>query len=173
MNTRSSHCTSTRSRRESSHPAMRGTAEKAIDSLRLSTLSILLLSCFALALLPLMAHAQGLADFTELVEENATAIVNVSVVTQSQAPAAGPGGRNMEDLLRFFYGERFQQESPAPRRRSGTGSGFIIDSDGYVVTNHHVVASVDEITVTLNDRREYKAELLGSDISSDLALLKI
>lgn len=126
-----------------------------------------------LLLLPTLVNAQGLPDFTELVERNAPAIVNVSTTAQ-RVPARNNRPQSMEELLREFYGDRMpQQREPQQRLRRGMGSGFIIDSDGYIVTNHHVVDGADEITVTLNDRREFEAELLGSDINSDLALLKI
>lgn len=125
-------------------------------------------------LLPTLANAQNLPDFTELVERNAGAIVNVSTTVQREPAASGEGPpENMEDLLRRFYGDQMPQPEQRQRPRRGMGSGFIIDSDGYIVTNHHVVDGADEITVTLDDRREFQAELLGSDASSDLALLKI
>jgi serine protease Do len=122
------------------------------------------------------ASAQSLPDFTVLVEENAPAIVNVS--SRRSRPEINDQQRaNIEELLRYFYRQEIpddlelpDQDGPAP---AATGSGFIIDPSGYIVTNHHVVADADEITITLNDQREYAAEVIGSDELSDLALLKI
>lgn len=121
------------------------------------------------------ARAQSLPDFTILVEQNAPAIVNVS--SGRARPEIDDQQRaNIEELLRYFYRQEIpdfelpDQERPAP---AATGSGFIIDPEGYIVTNHHVVADADSITITLNDQREFKAEVIGSDELSDLALLKI
>jgi serine protease Do len=86
----------------------------------------------------------------------------VHVKTQTEREAYNP-------LLEFFYGERYNQKQPVV----GFGSGVIISSDGYIVTNNHVVAGSDEVFVTLNDKREFSAKLIGTDPSTDLALLKI
>lgn len=123
-------------------------------------------------------HAQNLPDFTVLVERNAPAIVNVS--TTYVADRGDPQDRaELEDLLRYFYGDRAPQlQLPQPdeqeREENGaTGSGFIIDSSGYIVTNHHVIDEAKTIKVTLNDQREFEATVVGSDERSDLAVLKI
>ncbi len=121
------------------------------------------------------ASAQSLPDFTILVEQNAPAIVNVSS-SRARPEIDDQQRANIEELLRYFYRQEIpdfelpDQERPAP---AATGSGFIIDPEGYIVTNHHVVADADSITITLNDQREFKAEVIGSDELSDLALLKI
>ena len=121
------------------------------------------------------ARAQSLPDFTILVEQNAPAIVNVSS-SRARPEIDDQQRANIEELLRYFYRQEIpdfelpDQERPAP---AATGSGFIIDPEGYIVTNHHVVADADSITITLNDQREFKAEVIGSDELSDLALLKI
>lgn len=121
------------------------------------------------ACVPQGLQAQGLPDFTVLVEENVSAIVHVS--TQRPLVAADdPRREELEELLRYFYGD---QSPDAPPQGGASGSGFIISQDGYVVTNHHVVEDAEEITITLNDHREFTAELVGSDVSSDLAVLKI
>ena len=124
------------------------------------------------------AQAQNLPDFTVLVERNAPAIVNVS--TTYEATRGDPQDRaELEDLLRYFYGDRAPQlQLPQPdeqeREEGGaTGSGFIIDSSGYIVTNHHVIDEAKTIKVTLNDQREFEATVVGSDERSDLAVLKI
>jgi len=120
--------------------------------------------------------AQNLPDFTKLVEDNADAIVNVST-TQKISEAEQRERETLEELLRYLYRDGTPPDlrlpSPEDRQPSATGSGFIIDSSGYIVTNHHVIADADEITIRLNDQREFKATVVGSDAPSDLALLKI
>lgn len=145
------------------------------------TLTTLLRGTTATAFMFLLLHAplsagQGLPDFTTLVEENAPAIVNVSTVRSVES--SSEEREFLEELLRRFYGDRMpgpdqDRDIPRQRERSSVGSGFIISSDGYIVTNHHVISDADEVTITLNDRREFQAEVIGSDERSDLALLKI
>ncbi len=131
----------------------------------------------ALSLPAGLLMGQALPDFTVLVEKNAPSIVNVS--TTLAAPEARTEDRaNLDELLRRFYGDKAPQlDLPQPNEEqespSATGSGFIISTDGYIVTNHHVVDTATSITVTLNDQREFTATVVGSDERSDLALLKI
>ena len=139
---------------------------------------------FWLALIPFIAvtksFAGSLPDFSGLVEAEGDAVVKISVMaTSQQGVSSGFPGLDSEqipDQLRRFL-EQFpnmpQQEQPSPRRGAGFGSGFIISEDGYVITNAHVVDNATEIRVGLNDRREYQAELIGSDPDSDIALLKL
>ncbi len=120
-----------------------------------------------------LGFGQALPDFTVLVEQNAPAIVNVSTSRQ-QSERSQDEERTLEELLRYFYGDR----APSPpglrgRERSAVGSGFIIDGSGVIITNHHVVEGADEVKITLNDQREFMAEIIGSDERSDLAVLKI
>lgn len=121
--------------------------------------------------------AQFLPDFTELVEQTAPAIVNVRI----RSTVAGDDRFNdfdgdrgeLEEFLEFF-GDRLPDGFDMGERESGSlGSGFIISEDGYIVTNDHVIDGADEITITLNDQRQYSAEIIGSDPRSDLALIKI
>lgn len=127
-------------------------------------------------------HAnQGLPDFTELVEAHSGAVVNISTTKQETGhPRLPPNveipefpeGSPFNEFFEKFLGE----QGPAPRdyyNSKSLGSGFIISDDGYVVTNHHVVQEADEIIVKLSDRREFIAEIIGSDPRSDIALLKI
>ncbi|MEF8834426.1 MAG: DegQ family serine endoprotease [Halofilum sp. (in: g-proteobacteria)] len=137
---------------------------------------------FALAVslvaFPATALAQ-LPDFTELVEDQYRAVVNISTSREIE-PQRGDlppgfdvpelGDSPFGELFRKFFGERAQ---PRSRDTSSLGSGFIISSDGYVLTNGHVVAEADEIVVRLHDRRQFEAELVGTDKRSDVALLKI
>src|ERR1700683_1958149 len=121
------------------------------------------------------ARVTGLPDFSGLVAEAGGAVVNVSV-TEKPAKISSPNGQGDGDdpLSQFF--RRFQQQQPGPDRTPpsrGVGSGFIVSSDGYVLTNAHVVADASEVTVTLTDRREFPAKVVGIDKASDVALIKI
>ena len=117
-----------------------------------------------------------LPNIAELVEDTSAAVVNVSVTktvkTQSRhSPFPGsPRGFPFDDFFNFPFEEPKQQRE---RKISSGGAGFIISKDGYILTNHHVVADATEIVISLNDRREFKANLIGSDEKSDVALLKI
>ena len=121
--------------------------------------------------------AQFLPDFTELVEQTAPAIVNVrirSTIDGGNGLEDFDGDREeLEEFLEFF-GDRFPDGfDRGDREGSSLGSGFIISEDGYIVTNDHVIDGADEITITLNDQRQFSAEIIGSDPRSDLALIKI
>ncbi|MEY4642840.1 MAG: HtrA protease/chaperone protein [Pseudomonadota bacterium] len=134
------------------------------------------LSFVALLAFTRHAIAQDLPDFTALVEKNAPAIVKVGTTRTSEE--MDPAIREkLEELQRYFYGDRAPElelmPQPEEQERGATGSGFIIDSSGYIVTNHHVVDGADDITVTLYDQRELRAKVVGTDESSDLALLKV
>ncbi|MFZ2650428.1 MAG: DegQ family serine endoprotease [Burkholderiaceae bacterium] len=132
-----------------------------------------------------LAQAQSLPDFTELVERVGPAVVNIRTLERSRIAARGGAGPEMdEDMLEFF--RRFglpAPNQPSPRgprqapdgepQQRGVGSGFILSADGYVMTNAHVVEGAEEVIVTLTDKREFKAKLIGADRRSDVALLKI
>ena len=118
----------------------------------------------------------SLPDFTSLVERNSAAVVNITARKNGGAinidPDGQPGGGGDEEVPEIF--RRFFGDPNAPdRERVSGGSGFIISADGYVLTNHHVVAEADEVVVRLKDRRELKAKVIGSDPQSDVALLKL
>lgn len=149
-------------------------------------------SFFLFLLISLNASAKmsGLPDFTHLVEEYSDAVVNIST-TQNIKKQSGhqqipgiPKDGPLGDLFRkFFEQQSFKKNNTlenntdsyihVTQTNNSLGSGFIIDSDGYVVTNHHVIKDADEIIVRLKDRRELKATIVGSDARSDIALLKI
>lgn len=136
---------------------------------------------FWIALLPILAgtksFANTLPDFSALVEEEGDTVVKISVLATAPKPASSgiPGldpEQIPEQFRRFF--EQLPNTPEQPRRQSGGfGSGFIISEDGYIITNAHVVKDATEIRVGLHDRREYQAELVGSDTASDIALLKL
>jgi len=121
------------------------------------------------------AYAAELPDFTALVEKNNAAVVNISTsqkvaASEQSQPPEGleiPEGSPLEDFFKHYFGEGGQVP------KNSLGSGFVISSDGYVITNHHVIKDADEIVVRLQDRRELVAKLVGSDKRSDIALLKI
>jgi serine protease Do len=134
---------------------------------------------------PVFAKVTGLPDFTELVERAGPAVVNIQVTQFGERASSGiPDGTESPDdqqeipefFRRFFdapgnpHGRNPQGGNPD---RRGAGSGFIFESDGYIITNHHVIDGADQIIVRLADRREFEAELIGSDPLSDVALLKI
>ncbi len=127
------------------------------------------------------AARYNLPDFTELVEEHADAVVNISTSKQTEVRKGLPPGMDIPELpegspfgdfFERFFGEHGGNGEEFFNSRS-LGSGFIISEDGYVITNHHVVKGADEIIVKLSDRRQLVAEMIGSDPRSDIALLKL
>jgi len=143
-------------------------------------LPVILLFFFSLQL-----QARSLPDFAELVEDNGKAVVNIS--TRHKVPASQhPWGRLKDDLggelqipenspfndlFKHFFGD--QGIPQQPQDATSLGSGFIISEDGYIITNHHVVAGAHEILVRLSDKRELSADVIGSDEFSDIALIKV
>ncbi len=121
-----------------------------------------------------------LPDFTEMVKTNGVAVVNISTTQKAQPQAENapeqqqlPEGMppEMEEFFKRFLNE--QGGGNVPRDTTSLGSGFIISSDGYVLTNHHVVKDADEIVVKFSDRRELLAKVIGSDARTDVALIKV
>ncbi len=129
------------------------------------------------AALPLV----NLPDFSMLVERAGPAVVNIEASAKKasgQNASAGssempPGSEEMPEIFKRFFGQPGMPMPQQPRSGTSFGSGFIISSDGYVLTNHHVVEGADEVIVRLADRRELKAKVIGSDEMSDVALLKL
>lgn len=129
-----------------------------------------------------MAEAKDLPDFTELAEKQGPAVVNISITQNMRAEnvVPFPGFHGDEQMQEFF--RRFGIPIPGipgpngaqPEYKSQSlGSGFIISSDGYILTNAHVVADADEVIVKLYDKREFKAKIIGTDKRTDVALVKI
>jgi serine protease Do len=122
----------------------------------------------------------GLPDFTQLVKRVGPAVVNISAETMPVPRQGNSRGQGLpdgfEELFRRF-GMPFPGAPDAPQGPQGggtsLGSGFLISDDGYVLTNFHVVDGADKVTVTLSDRREFQAEVVGSDEQYDVAVLKI
>ncbi|MBK4734255.1 DegQ family serine endoprotease [Noviherbaspirillum pedocola] len=140
---------------------------------------------------PTQTAMAGLPDFADLVDRVGPAVVNIRTTERARANAGGPNGMNdpeMEEFFRRFFGVPMPRQQPQPdaprgRRQApqqqeeevprGVGSGFIISNDGYIMTNAHVVEGADEVYVTLTDKREFKAKIIGSDKRSDVALVRI
>jgi serine protease Do len=129
---------------------------------------------------------RGLPDFTELVEQVGPSVVNIRTLEKVRANAAGAGASDeeMQELFRRFFGmpmPNAPRQSPRPNRSPapeesqprGVGSGFILSADGFIMTNAHVVEGADEVMVTLTDKREFKARIVGADKRSDVAVVKI
>ena len=131
-----------------------------------------------------MAQTRTLPDFTDLVDQVGPSVVNIRTVERVKASAQGGPD---EQMLEFF--KRFgipvppnMPRSPRPARNQpdadedqprGVGSGFILTTDGFIMTNAHVVEGADEVIVTLTDKREFKAKIIGADKRSDVAVVKI
>lgn len=125
-----------------------------------------------------IVNAKELPDFTGLVEQYGAAVVNISTI-QTQQISGGqifPEIPNLpEDSPFYDFFRRHMQPFSAPRKfeSRSLGSGFIISKNGYILTNAHVVESANEITVKLNDKREFNAQVIGTDRKTDIALIKI
>jgi serine protease Do len=119
--------------------------------------------------------------FADVVEQITPAVVNISTTKALRQGAEGapefpfpqpPPGSPFEDFFREFF-DRERSPEEMPRRTASLGSGFVVDPEGYVVTNNHVIAEAEEISVVFGDETTYEAELVGRDSKTDLALLKI
>ena len=123
-------------------------------------------------------ESQELPNFSNLAEEASPAVVNITsarTVKERNTYGRGFGDPRYDEFFERFFGQQPRPSMPRENTRPvvSTGSGFIISEDGYLLTNNHVVENADVITVSLGDRREYKAEVIGADERSDVALLKI
>jgi serine protease Do len=122
------------------------------------------------------APAAGLPDFTGIVQKNAAAVVHVEAKYSGRRPKGGDPSQGQDDpqaeLFRRFFGMPMMP-SPEDQAHTSLGSGFIISSDGYILTNNHVVDHADTVTVRLQDRRTLTAKVIGTDPTYDIALLKV
>ena len=135
-------------------------------------------------LFALSSHTQPLASniFVEIAKKQNPAVVNVSTKAKAETahknfrvPRPGPGQNKSPDPFRDFY-DRFFGERPNQRPKRGMGSGFVIDKEGHILTNYHVIEGAGEIVVILDDNgteKDYTATLVGSDPKTDIALIKI
>jgi len=113
----------------------------------------------------------ALPDFTEIVEASSPAVVKILVEYEAENPRLQEELEELPESLRRFFD--FRGRPPVPRERAGMGSGFIFSSDGFVITNHHVVDGAKHVVVRLPNRQEFDADIIGTDPRSDLAVLKI
>ena len=156
-----------------------------------SVLAALFFAAASLLFAAPQAQAKELPDFTELVDKFGPSVVNVSTKARLPGQRQSPVDEN-DPMYEFFRRFMPPDARPNPRtpnpnaprkaprsgdepplRNLGQGSGFIFSNDGYVLTNAHVVANADEVTVTLTDKREFKAKVIGSDARTDVAVLKL
>lgn len=129
---------------------------------------------------PAVPMVTGLPDFTNLVQQVGPAVVSISAEIGARR-TANPRAQQLPDDERIpeFFRRFFGEDMPFPGMPEGgprglsQGTGFLISDDGYILTNHHVVANAAQVTVRMSDRREFRAKVVGSDEQSDVALLKI
>jgi len=148
-------------------------------------LALLTAAAIAWPILTVPAAARGPDGIADVAEQVIDAVVNVSTkqsvdLSSGAMPQLPPGSPFEEFFEEFFKNRRGQGgqngqngQTPSPRRVNSLGSGFIIDTSGLVVTNNHVIADADEVNVILNDGTTLKAEVIGRDQKTDLALLKV
>jgi serine protease Do len=121
----------------------------------------------------------ALPDFSQLVERYGPAVVNISVMSDGKKLASNDDGDDAQNGLppelrnSPFFRNFPMPQAPRQGPMRGVGSGFIVSADGIILTNAHVVANADEVSVKLTDKREFKAKVLGSDKTTDIAVLKI
>ncbi len=134
---------------------------------------------------PAFAQSRTLPDFTDLVEQVGPSVVNIRIMEKASSRSTGENGMD-EQMLEFFrrFGvpiPNIPRQAPRPNRPQpqeeeqprGVGSGFILTADGFIMTNAHVVDGADEVMVTLTDKREFKARIVGFDKRTDVAVVKI
>jgi serine protease Do len=162
---------------------------RILGTLRTVLAAIGIAASFTVVVLPMQsaqAQSRTLPDFTDLVEQVGPSVVNIRT-TEKVAIRSQQGAPGEEEMLEFF--RRFGLPVPnipkqAPKKSQpqqpqeedqpkGVGSGFILSADGLIMTNAHVVDGADEVLVTLTDKREFKAKIIGADARSDVALVKI
>ena len=163
--------------------------ELNLKPLRSVATAVLVAAVSATAFVPVQpawAQNRTLPDFTDLVEQVGPSVVNIRTLEKVKAAAAGGVDEQMLEFFRRFgipvppgiqRSPRPDRSQPSPQpdedQPRGVGSGFILTADGFVMTNAHVVEGADEVIVTLTDKREFKAKIIGADKRSDVAVVKI
>lgn len=147
--------------------------------------SVLVGTVVSVAPAPAAAQQRTLPDFTDLVEQVSPSVVNIRTMERvsSRSSNGGPGDEEMLEFFRRFglpvpnlprqAPRQSRPQQPEEEQPRGVGSGFVLSADGYIMTNAHVVEGADEMIVTLTDKREFKARLIGADKRSDVAVVKI
>ena len=161
-----------------------------VHSIRRPAFAAAAVAVFALPAISSPAAARGPDSIADVAEKVIDAVVNISTSQTAEArPGAGGGGSGpqttpqlppgspFEELFEEFFKNRRGQDGQAPnrtpRRVNSLGSGFVIDPSGIVITNNHVIAEADDITVIFNNGTRLKAELVGRDTKTDIAVLKV
>ena len=160
---------------------MLGTLFQFARQIRRPALAMFAATAVALPALSSSSAARGPDTISDVSEKVIDAVVNIStsqkVETRNSPLPQLPNDPQLDELFRDFFNRRGQGDPQnrerGPRRVNSLGSGFIIDPSGIVVTNNHVISEADEITVILNDGARLKAELIGKDQKTDLALLRV
>jgi len=162
---------------------MLGTFARFTRQVRRPALAAVAISTLVLPAFTTPSVARGPDGIADIAEQVIDAVVNISTSQKVEArntPMPNlPNDPQLDELFRDFFNRRGQGDNnqnrgnTPPRRVNSLGSGFIIDAAGIVVTNNHVIADADEITVILNDGSRIKAELIGTDKKIDIALLRI
>jgi serine protease Do len=161
---------------------MRGTLAQLVLQVRRPALASVAAAAMVLPALTGSSSARGPDSIADVSEKVIDAVVNIStsqkVETRNAPMPQLPNDPQLDELFRDFFNRRGGQGEPqhrerGPRRVNSLGSGFIIDSSGIVVTNNHVISEADEVTVILNDGTRLKAEVLGKDQKTDIALLRV
>ena len=132
---------------------------------------------------PVQAQTRALPDFTDLVDQVGPSVVNIRTIERVSQRGNPEMDEEMQEFFRRFFGQPMPGAPRSPRpnrpqpqeeeRPRGVGSGFILTQDGYVMTNAHVVEDASEVLVTLADKREFKAKIIGTDKRTDVAVVKI
>ena len=112
-------------------------------------------------------------SFAELIKKASPSVVNIIAVKVMRGSGEGPSPFGMEDPLRDFFEKFFGGQMPKEYRQNALGTGFVIDKEGFILTNNHVVEQTEELKVRLSDEKEFKAQIVGRDPKTDLALIKI
>ena len=113
-------------------------------------------------------------DFTAAAESTVHGVVHIKATTNAKQSSDDDGQQYVDPFEYFFgFGNRGGFQRPQQQPRVGAGSGVIISTDGYIITNNHVIDGADELEVTLNDNRKFQAKLIGTDPTTDIALIKV
>jgi serine protease Do len=160
---------------------MPGTLAQFVRQIRQPAIAAVAAAAMTLPALSTSSAARGPDTIADISERVIDAVVNIStsqkVETRNSPMPQLPNDPQLDELFRDFFNRRGQGDPQnrerGPRRVNSLGSGFIIDPSGIVVTNHHVISEADEITVILNDGARLKAEIIGRDQKTDLALLRV
>ena len=135
-----------------------------------TSLWLMMLAFLVAATTAVSSQAASLPDFTKLAEDYSPSVVKINATVEAQT--RGRGQEQVPDFFRYFF-EDSPYQYPQPGPSEASGSGFFISTDGYVLTNNHVIDGATAVTVRLTDRTEYEAEIIGTDPRTDIALLKV